>query len=248
MSESKPWFQDFFAEWRPFFGLVPAKTTNRQVRYLIKKLKLKPGSSFLDCPCGIGRISMPMAKQGIKVVGVDLCKPYLEELAENSKRARLKIELHHRDMRKIDFVNRFDAAGNLWTSFGYFEKERDHQTVLERAYRALKPGGRFCLHVINRDWILSHYTETDWGEVGGSLYTEKRHFEFESSINRGSWVFYKDGKEKKFNGDIRMYCLHELIALFKKVGFGNIEAYGNEKEEPVTRNTMMMWIFGTKPK
>jgi ubiquinone/menaquinone biosynthesis C-methylase UbiE len=248
MSASKPWFQDFFREFRPFFDLVPAKTTNQQVQYLMKKLNLKRGSSFLDCPCGIGRISVPLARQGIKLVGVDLCQEYLVELAEKSKRARLNLELHHADMRKINFVNRFDGAGNLWTSFGYFENERDHQTVLDRAFRALKPGGKFCLHVINRDWILANYTTRGFGESGGVLYTESRHFEFETSINRGVWTFYRDGKPHTFNGDIRMFALHELIAMFKKAGFVDIQSSGSTKDDPVKLSDMMVWLFGTKPK
>jgi SAM-dependent methyltransferase len=248
MSNEDRWYKAFFKEFRPFFGLVPAKTTNQQVRYLIKKLKLKPGMSFLDCPCGIGRLSVPLARHGIKVVGVDLCKEYIDEVDATVKGIGLKIETVHSDMRKINFKNRFDCGGNLWTSFGYFESERDNLLVLKKMYQALKPGGRFCLFVINRDFILHRYTETDWGEIDGMIYLEKRKFDYETSINRGTWTFIKDGKSKKFRGDIRMYSYHELRAMFKQVGFVDIEGYGNEKDGPIDRNSMMMWIFGTKPK
>jgi ubiquinone/menaquinone biosynthesis C-methylase UbiE len=243
-----PWYQEFFNDFRPYFGLVSQKTTNKQVRYLIKKLKIKPGMSFLDCPCGFGRMSVPIAKKGIKVVASDLCREYLDELNVKAKRAGLKIETHHSDMRTIDFKNRFDAAGNLWTSFGYFENERDNLLALKKMYQALKPGGRFCLHVINRDWIMAHYSDTDWQEIAGVLYTEKRQFDFATSINRGVWTFHKDGKSNSYNVDIRMYSYHELIAMFRKVGFVDIEGFSSTEDAPITQHTMMQWVFGVKPK
>jgi SAM-dependent methyltransferase len=189
-----------------------------------------------------------MAKKGIKVVGTDLCQEYLDELDAKAKRAGLRIQTIHADMRKIEFKNRFDAAGNLWTSFGYFESERDNLLLLKKLYRALKPGGRFCLHVINRDWIIAHYSDTDWQDLQGMLYTEKRKFDFTTSINRGVWTFYKDGKSTSHHVDIRMYSYHELIAMFKQVGFVDIEGFSSADDAPITQHTMMIWVFGVKPR
>jgi SAM-dependent methyltransferase len=248
MPMHKWWQEAFFKDLRPFFAQISPKETNQQVRYLIKKLKLKPGMSFLDCPCGFGRVSIPIAKKGIRVVGADFTRMYLDELNLTAKRAGLKIETLHSDMRRIDFMNRFDAAANLWTSFGYFESERDNLLALKKMYQALKPGGRFCLHVINRDWIMAHYTDTDWQEIAGVLYTERRHFDFATSINRGVWTFHKDGKSNSHNVDIRMYSYHELIAMFTKVGFVDIEGFSSTEDAPITQHTTMQWVFGTKPK
>jgi cyclopropane fatty-acyl-phospholipid synthase-like methyltransferase len=110
------WWDDFFPVFRPFFGLVSQKETNAQARYIIKKLNLKPGKKFLDCPCGFGRICFPLAKNGIRVTGVDITSSYLDELSKRAKRRGLKINPVHADMRRINYDSEFDAAGNLWTS------------------------------------------------------------------------------------------------------------------------------------
>jgi cyclopropane fatty-acyl-phospholipid synthase-like methyltransferase len=47
------WWDDFFPTFRPVFDIIPVKNTNAQVRFIIRKLGLKPGMQFLDCPCGI---------------------------------------------------------------------------------------------------------------------------------------------------------------------------------------------------
>ena len=45
-------------------------------------------------------------------------------------------------MRRIPLRGEFDAAINLWTSFGYFEKPSDDLKTLRGIARALKPGAR----------------------------------------------------------------------------------------------------------
>ena len=188
MAKSNDWWTDFFPAFRPFFELLSPRETATEVRYITRKLGLKKGSRFLDCPCGIGRISTPLAKQGVRVTGVDITGSYLDELAAKSKRLRLKIDLVCADMRRINFDRQFDAAGNIWTSFGYFEKEPDNQLVLRKIFKALKPGGKFMLHVINRDWIIKNYSSIGLTEAGRVRVLERRHFDFASSINRSEWI------------------------------------------------------------
>jgi len=242
------WWDDFFPVFRPFFGLVSQKATNAHVRYVITKLNLKPGRKFLDCPCGIGRISLPLARKGIRVTGVDITQSYLDELSKKAKRSGLKIDVARADMRRINYDSQFDAGGNLWTSFGFFEKETDNRLVVKKMYQALKPGGRFMLHVINRDWIMANYRARGWQEAGGVKSIEERYFDYRTSVNHGTWNFIKDGEEKSFYVPIRMYSFHELIAMFESVGFVDIEGYGSEKEEPVSIDRQMMYVIGTKPR
>ena len=248
------WWDDFFPTFRPVFGIIPQRVTNAQARYIVKKLALRPGKRFLDCPCGIGRIAIPLAKQGIKVTGVDIIQSYLDELETRAKRLKLKIDLVHRDMRRISYDSQFDAGGNIWTSFGFFEKESDNLLVLKKMFRALKPGGKFLLHVINRDWIITNYASRDWWYIkntrGHSVakVVDERHFDYRTSINHGNWHFIKDGRETSHQILIRMYSYHELVGMFEQVGFTDIEGYGSVKDEPISREKQMMFIIGTRPK
>jgi len=242
------WQKNFFPDFRPLFDMISPRQTNAEARYIIEKMNLRPGRKFLDCPCGIGRIALPLAKKGIRVTGVDITTSYLEELQSKAKRRGLKIECIERDMRRIDFNEKFDAAGNLGTSFGYFENQSDDLLTLKKAYRALKPGGKFLLHVTNRDWIIAHFVPRDWSEIKGLKVIQKRTFDYEKSIIRSTWVFARDGREQDYQVDIRVYSCHEIIKMFARTGFIDIEAFGSTAGEPIDRNQRMMFIFGTRPK
>ncbi len=242
------WWHDFFPAFRPLFDNLPKSVTRQEVDYIIRKLGLRPGAKFLDCPCGIGRISIPLAKKGIRVTGVDVTGSYLEEVEKKSRALGLGIKTVHADMRRIDFDSEFDAAGNLWTSFGYFENESDDQLVLKKLFRALKPGGRFMLHLINRDWIIRHYTPTSWQKMKRGVVLESRHFDYASSRNVSTWRFMEDGRESVHDFSLRLYSYHELLAMMTKAGFVELDGWGSTKDELISFNHMMMFIVGKKPK
>lgn len=242
------WWDEFFPAFRPVFDTIPNRVSNAQVRYLIRKLGLKRGSSFLDCPCGIGRTALPLAKAGVRVTGVDITGSYLEECEKKARRRGLSVKLVKTDMRRINFNREFDAAGNIFTSFGYFKKESDNLLVLKRAFAALKSDGKFILHLINRDWIVHNFTPSDWSEMNGLKVLNKRKFNYASSSMDDTWLFMKDGEEQSIKTYLRMYSLHELITMFKKVGFCDVEGFSSVQDDPVTRDSRYMFIFGTRPK
>ena len=248
MKQKNEWWLELFDSiGTGLFGLASRKATNAQVRYLVKKLALRKNMKVLDCPCGIGRISIPLAERGLKVTGIDITQSYLDELEKRATRAGPKIPVECRDMRRITFKNEFDVGLNLWTSFGYFEDEKQNLLTIKKMYEALKPGGRFLLHVINRDWIITNFQARGWDEVGDIISIQSREFDYARSINEIQWRLLKDGKMETYHVSMRMYSYHELVAMFKKVGFVDIEGYGSIKEEPISRDHMMMWVFGAKP-
>ena len=94
---------------------------------------------------------------------------------------------------------------------------------------------------------LEELDEITWiGLPRAQAIVDTRPFDSVDDLVRVSGI--KDGIEKKHESHIRMYSYHELIAIFKHVGFVDIEGYGNLKEEPITLNHRMMFVFGTKPK
>lgn len=247
MPHKANWWETFFVDFRPVFGHYTRKEINAEIRYVSRKLGLKPGMSLLDCPCGYGRMSLPLAKRGIKVTGVDITPSYLEEFERNASRAGVAVRLFHQDMRRISFRNEFDAAANLYTSFGYFEEEAQNLLALKKVYQSLRPGGRFLLSLINRDWILINFTTRDWFELKGVRLLQWRSFDYAHSIMNDNWQFEKDGAVRVHKTKLRVYSYHELRAMFEQVGFVEIEGFGSHQDTPTGRNNRMIYVLGRKP-
>jgi cyclopropane fatty-acyl-phospholipid synthase-like methyltransferase len=136
------WFETFFEGlaldmWR---GVMTPEQTALEARFLADHLELQPGMSVLDVPCGNGRHAIELARQGVRMTGVDISTGFLEEARGNTP----GIELVQRDMRNLPWTSRFDAAYCWGNSFGYFDHD-NCQRFLDAVAAALKPGGRFIL-------------------------------------------------------------------------------------------------------
>jgi len=247
MAKQRNWWETFFDDLRPAFPRAAPRESLKEARYICRKLGLKKGMKFLDCPCGFGRVSLPLAKMGVKVTGVDITQSYLDEFERKARKAGVKVRLFRRDMRRISFRNEFDAAANLYTSFGYFESDAQDLLVLKKVFQALRSGGRFMLNTMNRDWIILNFTANGWYEMSGIKVLEVRRFDYSRSIMHDTWHFLKDGVEKVHQTTVRFYSFHELRAMLQKVGFVDIEGYGSQDDQPTGRTNRELYVIARKP-
>lgn len=247
MTHKDQWTAGFGAAFRPYFDLMPEWQTEAWVRLAINYLHLGKGSSLLDCPCGFGRISVPLAKAGIEVTGVDIMPEYVAEFNKTAETEQLPLTAIVGDMRDLPFENQFDGAINLFTSFGYFTDEGDNQRVLSSVFTALKPGGRFILDTVNRDWLAKNYVSSNWENRGDLRLLQRRSFDFETSLETCDWTFMDTDGEETFTVPLRWYNLHELVAMFEAAGFVDILHFGDFDEQPVGFSTKRLFVVGTKP-
>ena len=144
------WWRTFFSRRGfPLAQLTRARDTDAEVRELVRLLPVRRGARILDVACGMGRHSLRLAARGFCVTGVDYSAHYLAEARRLARRSRLEVDFRKGDMRRMPFAGEFDAAINLWTSFGYFPRLSDDLRALRSIRRALKPGGWLALEVID---------------------------------------------------------------------------------------------------
>lgn len=95
----------------------------------------KPGERILDIACGTGTSTVPLARSGATVVGVD----FSPEMIAEAERKHPRLEFRHADAMKLPFGDdEFDA---VTISFG-LRNVKEPKVALAEMYRVLKPGGR----------------------------------------------------------------------------------------------------------
>jgi SAM-dependent methyltransferase len=130
-------------------------------------------------------------------------------------------------MRDMSFVDVFDGIYCWNTSFGYFEEERN-VAVAERVFNALRPGGRFLLDVINRDFVVEQQPSQVWFEGDSCVCMDDMSVDFITSRLRVKrTMMLDDGRTKECTFSIRIYSLHELGKLLHGIGFRVTEASGH---------------------
>lgn len=236
---------DWFSEAAGFFGkrylseyaqLLPAKKTQAEVNFLVKNVHLKKKANILDLACGHGRHTVEFARRGFTMTGQDLNGFFLKEAEKAAKRAKVKIRWVKSDMRQIPFENEFDAVFNLFTAFGYFDSDADHQEVINQVAKSLRRGGIFVIDMINRDRIMRQYRENHWVKLeDGSVVLTEAKFDFVRGRNNEHRTrIWKNGKRNEFDIFLRMFTLPELIAMCEKAGLHYEKSYGDYTGEEVS--------------
>jgi SAM-dependent methyltransferase len=189
-------------------------------------LRVGPGAEILDIACGYGRHAIELVQRGYNVTGLDLSLPLLLRAADESKRRSLSVNFVHADMREMAFEKQFDGAYSMLTSFGYFDEDTNLR-VAERIGRALKPGARFLLDVVNRDYVVSDLPVRVWWEGTGCVVLEEVDFNFHTSriVTHRSIVF-EDGRQLEQEISVRAYSLHEIGRLLRQAGFRVMDVSG----------------------
>jgi SAM-dependent methyltransferase len=224
---SKPWFEEVFDE--DYLRTLPfmrADQTLREVEFISNALNAAPGSEILDVGCGYGRHAIELVQRGFNVTGLDLSLPLLIRAADEAQRRSLAVNFVHADMREMAFEKQFDGAYSMLTSFGYFDEETNLR-VAERIGRALKPGRRFLLDIVNRDYVVADLPVRVWWEGTGCVVLEEVDFNFHTSrINTHRSIVFEDGRQLEQELSFRAYSLHEIGRLLRQAGFRVIDVSG----------------------
>ena len=105
----------------------------------------------LEYGCGSGRIAIPIARGGARVVGVDDSTPMLQrlegKLQNEPQEVRERLTIVAGDMRNKKLEQRFDLVICAFNTFLHLYERRDAEGFLARVREHLKPGGVFAFDV-----------------------------------------------------------------------------------------------------
>ena len=124
-------------------GLAERKTktqTKKELTYLLKLLE--KNKKILDLACGYGRFTIPLAKKGYDIEGIDITPALIQKAKETARKDRLEVKFRIGDMRKLPYENEsFDSVICTWTAFSELYQEKDQVIAIKEILRALRRKG-----------------------------------------------------------------------------------------------------------
>ncbi len=249
------WTQKLFVEHADLFLKVfklRQQGTIGEVEGLAKifaEYRVPKRGRVLDLACGIGRHTIPLAKRGFTVVGLDLSPAFVKRALSYAKRENVarRTKFYVGDTRRVGDVLRdeqpFDAIISLWTSIGYYGEEEDL-----RIFKTLRTlASRRCLLVVDsahRDRQVKLPTSS-MTDLGNMEHHERRKLNLERSEIENQWSFYeKRGRDLRLKArvdfSLRVYALHELKRLLERAGWHYSKSYGDFGLKPFTTDSNRM--------
>lgn len=110
-----------------------------RARGLLELLAPQPGERVLDLGCGTGHLSAQISEMGARVVGIDSSA----EMIAEARRKYPQVEFGVADARSFRFAEPFDAV----FSNAVLHWVREADLVIEAAWKALRPGGRYVIEM-----------------------------------------------------------------------------------------------------
>ncbi|HEV2852450.1 MAG TPA: class I SAM-dependent methyltransferase [Thermoanaerobaculia bacterium] len=241
-----PWYKEWFGEeYLELYSHRDESEAGEHVDFVEKHLG--SGGSWpeavLDLACGAGRHTATLRRQGYRTLGLDLS---LTLLARMRARGLPRVA---GDMRLLPFrAGSFDWVLNFFTSFGYFERERENFRVLEEIVRVLSPGGRFLIDLMNPGPALANLKPRDAQDLDGRRVEVERRYDAGSHrINKRIVVSAPGEPPRTFFESVRIYQPEEVIIGLRWAGLEVSSLFGNFQGDPYERDSERLILIGFKP-
>ncbi|MDH4222246.1 MAG: class I SAM-dependent methyltransferase [candidate division Zixibacteria bacterium] len=241
------WWENFFDEYYPEVYANLETLTSKEIDGVVKILGVKPRNRILDLCCGYGRHSHELARRGYKVTGYDLSSFFIQRAKREAESLKIKVKFVQGDMRELPFKSEFNSVINMFTSFGYFQSERDNLKVLKGINAALRPKGLFLLDTINRELILKDFQMRRWVQRKNFWMLEDSLFDpFTSRQETTRTLLFENQPRREYFFSLRLYTLTEMLSNLKNTGFIIEQVLGDFDLNEYSTNSPRMIILARK--
>ena len=205
-----------------------------------RSLPKSKDARILELCCGTGRLTLPIAKDGYNISGVDYTSSMLDQAKIKASEAGLEIRFIEADIRTLNLQDKYDLVFIPFNSIHHLYKNEDLFRAFNVVKNHLKEGGLFLLDCFNPNiqYIvegekepkeIAAYTTEDGRKV---LIKQTMRYESKTQINRIEWHYFINGEFNSIqNLDMRMFFPQELDSYLEWNGFSIIHKYGGFEEE-----------------
>ena len=167
----------------------------------------RSGGPVVELGVGTGRISIPIAADGIQVIGVDSSEGMLAVARERDELAGVELDLRYGDFRDPPVDGTFPLVTIPFRSLLHMQTDADRRAVVRSVHRLLEPGGRFVFDVFcpgpedvadtHGRWLEREpgiFERADWDERRRTLILRVRGREAHAELSL-AWLSVEEWRE-----------------------------------------------------
>jgi SAM-dependent methyltransferase len=209
-----PWYVEAFrADYLEVNKHRDEAAAAREVRGALSLLRHdRQRGRLLDLAAGAGRHGLAFAAERCHVTCLDLSDD-LTQLAAGRGLVTVR-----GDMRALPFRDwAFDSIACLFSSFGYFADEADHQRTLDEIARLLAPDGGVLLDLMDRDTVAQQLQPQSVDMVDGMAIEVERALTADGRrVEKHIRVLRSDCQRRSWSESVRLFSGDEVAQLAQR--------------------------------
>jgi cyclopropane fatty-acyl-phospholipid synthase-like methyltransferase len=225
IDSSTKWFASWFDT--PYYHTLYKERDFSEAKVFMDNLthylNLPEKATILDLACGKGRHAIYLNELGYQVTGVDLSENNITEASKNATES-LHFKVH--DMREKT-GEKFDAIFNLFTSFGYFDDEKDNFKTLKTIQESLTEYGFAVIDFMNVNFVINHLIANEIKTVDGIDFHISRYTKDGFIIKEID--FTHEEKSHHFVEKISAFTLEDFEKMMEDAGIFLLDTFGDYK-------------------
>src|ERR671921_2008758 len=157
------WFEEWFGE--DYLRLYPHRDdaeAERAVGLILRSVSFEAGWRVLDVACGAGRHARALSSAGACCFGLDLSATLLRLARQVTRVPLIRADMRYLPVRPASM----DLTVNLFTSFGYFDRDSEHAMALAEMVSTVRPGGWFVIDFLNPSSVRRGLVPEETVEAG----------------------------------------------------------------------------------
>ena len=220
-------------------------------REILSQEGLHPRTA-VDLACGTGTVSILLAQQGLRVIGVDMSEEMLTVAQQKAGDMDNPPRFVCQHLQKLVLPRGVDLAVCALDSLDYITDPNDCAEAIRRVYRALNPGGILIFDVNTPEKLRAMDGQVFLDEDDDVYCVWRGEFNEKTNIcSYGMDLFQRRGKlwQRSFE-EHREYAYSEeqLTDYLKAAGFTNIRVYGDRRMEPPQPGEQRIYFKARKGK
>lgn len=187
----------------------------------------------VDLACGTGSVAMLLAREGLRVTGVDLSEEMLTVASQKAQRLPQPPRFVCQPLQRLRLPRGVDLAVCALDSLDYITDPEDCREAIRRVYKALNPGGIFIFDVNTPRKLRAMDGQVFLDEDDDVYCVWRGEFDEGSNIcSYGMDLFQRQGDvwHRSFEEHREYaYSQQQLTQYLQAAGFCRVRVYGDRR-------------------
>ena len=217
--------------------------------------------NILELGCGTGRVSIPLAKAGFNVTGIDLSGDMLNLARKKAGIEGVDIKFTEADFIEFKLNKKFDVVLMPYNAFQHIHADGDISRFFDNLKQHLNPGAKFVMEIMNpldedlsrgpddfvpfdafyvadcQDGRLHRTTQSD-PKKKLLVIEDTVNYDVVNKVAHYRLYYSLDGEDLVTKTiDLRMFTSTELFDILNLNGFNVLKSYGDVQKRPLKNDS-----------